>query len=434
MNRREFNICLIGAFGSAAYAMQRFPTALRINAARLMEHLTGLARFGKTPDGGVSRVAYSEADCLGREYVLGLMREAGLATGIDAAGNITGMRPGGDPRLAPIVIGSHIDTVPNGGNYDGTVGVLGAIEAAHTIAESQRSLRHPLEILVYQNEEGGQFGSRLLIGSVREGELDLVSQSGKTIREGIRFIGGNPENLGSVVRKTGDIAACLELHIEQGGFLEEKKIQIGIVEGIVGIRRWEVSIEGTANHAGTTPMNMRRDALLAGARLVDAVNRTVTAEPGRQVGTVGRLQALPGAPNVIPGSVTLTIELRDLEWDKLEDLHTKIAAEAKAIERTTGTQIAFRQIYANPPAPTDPLMREAMQRVAGILDYSTALMPSGAGHDSQGMARIAPIGMIFIPSMGGISHSPREYSHPEDIERGANMLLGTVRWLDSAAP
>lgn len=400
-----------------------------------MKHIHALAEFGKNPQGGVSRVAYSDADKQAREYVLGLMRDAKLHVSIDAAGNLIGRNPGGSrARLEPILIGSHIDTVPEGGNYDGVVGSMGAIEVAQTLAENGIVLRHPLEVVIFQNEEGGLIGSRAMDGELTERELDLVSRSGKTIRDGIKFIGGDPSKLAGVARKKGDIAAYLELHIEQGAILDTEKVNIGVVEGIVGINWWDVTIEGFANHAGTTAMNNRQDALLAAAKFIEAVNRIVTSVPGRQVGTVGRINALPGAPNVIPGKVVLSLELRDLDAAKINLLYERIHAEAQRIATASRTKFDFKEINVNIPAPTDARIRSTITSAAGELGLSTKLMPSGAGHDAQDMARLGPVGMIFVPSVGGISHSPRELSHPHDITNGANVLLHTLLKLDRDRP
>ena len=436
MNRREFNYALLGTAG--ALALYRSGLAaqpkLRVNGARLNEHLKALSEFGKNPQGGVSRVAYSEADRQGREYVMSLMRAAKLDVSVDAAGNIIGRRPAAnnDDSLRPILFGSHIDSVPEGGNYDGDVGSLAAIEVAQTLFENNVMTRHPLEVVIFQNEEGGLIGSRAMDGELGEKELDLVSRSGKTIREGIKFIGGDPAKLTTVKRSKGSIKAYLELHIEQGGTLEAEKINIGIVEGIVGINWWDVTIEGFANHAGTTAMNNRQDALLAGAKFIEAVNRVVTSVPGRQVGTVGRIQALPGAPNVIPGKVVLSLELRDLDARKIDMLFQKIRSEAEQIAQSNKVTFDFKQINVNIPAPTDTRIRAIIDSSAKELGLSTKVLPSGAGHDAQDMARLAPVGMIFIPSIGGISHSPREFSTPKDIENGANVLLGAVLKVDGA--
>src|SRR6185436_15461086 len=303
---------------------------------------------------------------------------------------------------------------------------------AHTLAEKNVRLRHPLEVIIFQNEEGGTIGSQLISGELPEKQLDLPANSGKTIREGIRILGGDPTRLTEARRKRGDIAAYLELHIEQGGTLDAEKINIGVVEGIVGINWWDVTIEGFANHAGTTAMNNRQDALLAAAKFIEAVNRIVTSVPGRQVGTVGRINALPGAPNVIPGKVVLSLELRDLDAAKINMVFEKIQAEAQKIASDSKTKFDFKEINVNIPAPTDPQIRSSISDAARELGLTTKLMPSGAGHDAQDMARLGPVGMIFVPSVGGISHSPREFSRPEDIANGANVLLHTLLKLDKA--
>lgn len=430
--RREFNCALLLSLCSLSFRSSNSQTQLRVNGDRIMKHIHALAEFGKNPQGGVSRVAYSDADKQGREYLLGLMREAKLDVFVDAAGNLIGRRAGSASGLKPLLIGSHVDSVPEGGNYDGVVGSMGAIEVAHTLSDNNVTMRHPLEVVIFQNEEGGLIGSRAMDGELTERELDLVSRSGKTIRDGIRFIGGDPAKLASVRRQKGDIAAYLELHIEQGAILDTEKVKIGVVEGIVGINWWDVTIEGFANHAGTTAMNNRQDALLAAAKFIEAVNRIVTSVPGRQVGTVGRINALPGAPNVIPGKVVLSLELRDLDAAKINMLYEQIHAEAQRIAAASRTKFDFKEINVNIPAPTDARIRSLITGAARELGLSTKLMPSGAGHDAQDMAQLGPVGMIFVPSVGGISHSPREFSHPHDITNGANVLLHTLLKLDQS--
>jgi N-carbamoyl-L-amino-acid hydrolase len=439
MNRREFHHSLLGTIGAAVMppVPRMFDTGPQprgepqVDATRLMEQLLRrLAEFGKNPEGGVSRVAYGDADRQGREYVTGLMREAQLDVTVDAAGNLLGRRAGSDARLPALAFGSHIDSVPKGGNYDGPVGSLGAIEVARTLAERKVVTRHPLLVTIWSNEEGGLYGSRAVTTGLAAGELDNTSSSGKTIREGLRFIGGDPEKLAGARFRKGDVAAYVELHIEQGGTLERERRAIGIVEGIVGIKQWEVVFEGFANHAGTTPMDRRQDALLSAAKYVQMVNRLVRAEPGRQVGTVGRIQAFPGAPNVIPGRVEATLELRDLDDAKVDRLAAAVMAEARKIAEADGTQVSFRLLHENIAAPTDERVRRPIAEAAKGRGLSTMTLPSGAGHDAQAMAQIAPVGMIFIPSVGGISHSPKEFSTPEDIANGANVLLGTILRLD----
>lgn len=439
MNRRQFAATLAASLavprldrGSLGSAFSTGHSAApRVNGDRLNRHLAELSKFGANPQGGVTRLAYSDADRQAREYVLGLMRDAKLTPTIDAAGNIIASRPGRDPSRKPILFGSHIDSVPEGGNYDGDVGSLGAIEVAQTLGEQGNVTRHPLQVVVWQNEEGGLYGSRAVSGQLTAEELKNVSRSGKTIADGITFLGGNIEQLATARRAKGSIAGYFELHIEQGGTLERDHVDIGIVEGIVGIKQWEVTVTGFANHAGTTPMDQRHDALLAASRFVEAVNRIVTGVPGRQVGTVGRMQAFPGAPNVIPGQVVCTLELRDLDDAKIDSLYASISAEA-TIGAQNGTSFAFHMLHENVSAPSDPRMRALIAEAARELNLTSRVMPSGAGHDAQAMATIGPMGMIFIPSIGGISHAPKEYSRPGDIVNGANVLLSALLRLDEA--
>jgi N-carbamoyl-L-amino-acid hydrolase len=404
---------------------------LRIDGDRLVERLDRLAGFGGTPEGGVNRVAFSDEDIRSRVYLKQLMKEAGLKVRIDPAGNMIGRREGLDPSLPALVCGSHTDTVPHGGKYDGALGVMAAIEVAQVLEDNRIRTRHPLEILIFTNEEGGLIGSRALAGEISEDALEIVSHSGKTIRQGILALGGDPESLDRAKRSKGDIEAFVEIHVEQGGVLQRQGINIGIVEGIVGINWWDVVIEGAANHAGTTPMNMRQDAMLAAAHFVIAVNTVVRAEPGRQVGTVGRIRAEPGAPNVIPGRVVLSLELRDLSADKIRMMFERIREEALRIAEQTETRISFSPIDATAiPAPTHPRIRDFLESSAGELGLTSLRMPSGAGHDAQEMARLAPIGMIFVPSVGGISHSPKEHTRAQDLINGANVLLRTLLKID----
>jgi N-carbamoyl-L-amino-acid hydrolase len=270
-----------------------------------------------------------------------------------------------------------------------------------------------------------------MIGKLKEGTLQVVSHSGMTIRDGIRHVGGNPDRLDLAVRKPGELAAFIELHIEQGAILYEENIDIGVVEGIVGIRWWDVTVEGMANHAGTTPMNRRKDALVTAAELALAINRIANEVEGRQVATVGRIEAFPGAPNVIPGKVSMSLEIRDLDAAKMQRVYELIEAEAKRIAAVRSTRILFAEIdVAAPPAPTDNRIRDIIAAAADELGLSYQRMPSGAGHDAQDIALIAPTGMIFVPSVDGISHSPQEFTSAEDMANGASVLLQTVMTID----
>jgi N-carbamoyl-L-amino-acid hydrolase len=413
-----------------SFALTAQVHALSIDSARLNGTLQKLAEFGKNPKGGVSRVAYSEADKKGRDYVLGLMKQAGLAASVDFAGNLVGMRSGTNPDLKPIIVASHIDTVPEGGNYDGIVGSLSAVEVAQTLQDHNGLLRHPLKVMIFQNEEGGHLGSRAVTSGLTPDDLALTSLSGKKIGEGIKAIGGEPDRLEQAKITKGDFAAYIELHIEQGGVLEAEKASIGVVEGIVGIRRWNVTVTGIANHAGTTPMRLRRDALVGAAEFISGIHKLILKTQGRQVGTVGKIEAEPGAPNVIPGKVRFTFEVRDLDSTKLEKLHQNALSLAHRIEKEIGATFDFKETYNTAPVLTDDFIKSQIEAAARARRFRRLNLPSGAGHDAQEFARLGPMGMIFIPSRNGVSHSPEEFSRPEEVAAGAQVLFDTVELVD----
>jgi N-carbamoyl-L-amino-acid hydrolase len=384
----------------------------------------------------VSRVAYSDADLAGRRYVMDLMRAAGLTPRIDAAGNIFARRPGTDASAPPILFGSHIDSVPSGGNFDGDLGSLSALAVIEALDRTGARTRHPLEMAVWSAEEGVAFsrglaGSRIVAGDIKPADLDQV-WNGMTRADAIRRIGGAPDRIQDAVRPKGAYHAYLELHIEQGGTLDRTAVPIGVVEGIVSIQRYSATITGFANHAGTTPMPERQDALVAASQLTLAVREIVTSRPGRQVGTVGHLEISPNAPNVIPGTAKLTIELRDLSPDTLVRLADEIRARAARIAAATRTSIDVASLGGNPPALASPDVQRAIERAAGTMGprLGTVRLPSGAGHDAQMMAQLCPMGMIFVPSVGGISHSPKELTRWDDCTNGANVLLGAVLEMD----
>ena len=401
-----------------------------VNGARLNATMQHMHTFGKNAEGGSDRVAYSSHNRVALEYLSGLMLESGLMPRFDVAGNLIGRRAGRIDGLAPIVAGSHIDTVPNGGHYDGIVGVMSAIEVARTLKQNGIDLDHPLEVVVWSNEEGGKTGSRSWAGTVQERELDLPSLGDRALGEGMAYIGGEPENLARNTRRPGDVAGYIELHVEQGAILDRQGIAIGVVEGIVGIKRWYITVRGFANHAGTTPMDQRQDALYATALMVTEIRRIITGEPGRQVGTVGRLDVSPGAPNVIPGEVLFSLEIRDLSMEKVTRLFTQIERSLGEIALTNDVEVSFDQYYESPETPTDVGIQNLVRESATALGLSSLDMPSGAGHDGQSMKGIAPLGMIFVPSKDGVSHAPTEFTSEEQIVNGANVLLRTIIGMD----
>ncbi len=438
LSRRAFLSTVgVAALAASARPSARSRRAPAIDAARLRRRLEHLSTFGRPPQGtfdsGVSRVAYSDADVAARAWLIDEMRGAGLRPRIDPAGNI--FAPWGPENgRPPILFGSHIDSVPSGGNFDGDLGSLAALEVIQACQSAGLTPRRPLEMVVWAHEESTAFGrgtaaSRIVAGDLKAGDLDQV-WNGVRRADGIRRIGGDPSRIEDAVRSKGAWHSYLELHIEQGGTLDRAKVPIGVVEGIVAIHRYDVEVVGFANHAGTTPMDERQDALQAASRLVLAVRELVSARQGRQVGTVGRLDVEPNSPNVVPGRVRLSVEFRDLSEATLVAMGEELRARAEAIARESRTTITATLATTNPPALADPGVQTAIGRSADAAGLNARRLPSGAGHDAQLIARLCPMGMIFVPSLDGISHSPRERTSWDDCGRGAAVLLGAVLDLD----
>ena len=405
-----------------------------VNAQRLQGNLEKLSEFGRNPEGGVTRLGYSQAEMDARTYVMGLMKDAGLEVRVDAAGNIFGRRPGTAP-LPTLLFGSHIDSVPHGGNFDGTVGSLGAIEVIRALNDGHVTTRHPLEVVVWTNEEGPHFGISALGSGVAAGVLgpeilDRKDEEGLTLADWLRRYGQDPAHLTGARIPRGTLAAILELHIEQGPRLYETKVQIGVVQGIVGLKRWKCIATGFANHAGTTPMNRRRDALSAAAKDLLAVRDVVRAEPGRQVGTVGYVKAEPGAPNVIPGRAEFPVELRDLDAGTIERMWEHIQQRFAQTDKEEGVETRCAVINDIAPALSDPSVQSVIREAARSAGLSTADMPSGAVHDAGEISRLTPMGMIFVPSRDGISHAPQEFSTWDDIANGTEVLYRSILKLD----
>ncbi len=413
-----------------------------VNQERLRGTLEKLSELGRPAgagfEGGVTRLGFSEEDLAAREYVIGLMRDAGLEVRVDPAGNIFGRRAGTDNSLPAILFGSHIDSVPRGGNFDGDVGSMGAIEVIRALNEHGARTRHPLEVVIWTNEEGhhfgkGLFGSSAAAGLLPPDVLERRDDKGMTVADWLRRYGQDPARFAEAKLKPGSVAAYLELHIEQGAVLDEKKIPIGVVQGIVGIHWWTCTATGFANHAGTTPMNRRQDALAAASRAVLAVREEVRADPapaGRQVGTVGYMKVEPGARNIIPGRVEFPMELRDLDAAKVLRIWARIEKRFAQIAQEENVKLECVPLQADEPALTDTAIQQAIREAATAAGLPFLDMPSGAGHDAQQMASLAPIGMIFVPSRNGISHSPLEFSEWQHIAGGAEVLYRTILLLD----
>ena len=440
ISRRSFlSMASASALAIPTKAWSRQTSRPAIDAARLRNRLERLSTHGRPPGGtfadGVTRVAYSVADLTARAWMIDEIKSADIVPRIDAAGNIFA-RYGGQPNQPAILFGSHIDSVPSGGNFDGDLGTFSALEVIQAVQAAKVQTRHPIEMVLWAHEESTAFGigtaaSRIVAGDLQAGDMDRT-WNGMKRADAIRRIAGNPDQIETAVRGKGAWHSYVELHIEQGGTLDKAKIPIGIVEGIVGIHRYDVVIEGFANHAGTTPMGERKDAMVAAAQLTLAVREIAARRQGRQVGTVGRIEVEPNSPNVIPGRVTLSVEFRDLSEQVLRELGDAVKARSTEIAKDTGTTITFTLASTNVGALASSGVQQAITRAADAARVPSLMrLPSGAGHDAQQIARLCPMGMIFVPSVGGISHSPRELTTWDDCARGANVLLGTVLELDA---
>jgi len=398
-----------------------------LDGEQLLHDLERLAQFGAEPGPGLNRVAFSPADQAARDWVDEQMQKAGMTVRRDTAGNSSGSYPGTGPDLAPIALGSHTDTVPQGGRYDGALGVLAALACVRALHEAGMRTRHPIEVINFAAEEatmsGATLGSLAMAGQLDPAVVDYSAWDGLSVGEHLRAAGLNPAVLTQASRAAGDLAAYLELHIEQGGSLEAAGSPIGIVKGIVGIRRYDVRFEGMANHAGTTPMGQRQDALVAAAPFIGAVRDLAVARG--IVGTVGTLRVQPGAPNVIPGRVELQVEIRGLKEQALDEAE---AALRRLADRTGGT---LSPRSSKGAVDSDPRLLEALVAACETLAVPYRLMASGAGHDAMCIAAIAPMAMLFVPSRAGISHAPDEYTRPEDCLTGARVLLAALLELDA---
>ncbi len=388
----------------------------KINAIRLNQALDDLGRIGHAEQ-GMQRVAISAYDMEGRAHTMDLMRRVGLAVRIDPAGNIIGRKEGSAPGLTPIALGSHIDTVPNGGKYDGALGVTGAIECVQTLQDQGITTRHPLEVLVFTNEEGTGFphwlfGSRAMAGTLSPEDLTAVDQEGIGLDTRLQAIGGDLSLIQQAARSPGELSAYIELHIEQGPALDRSGTPIGVVTGITGRAAFEVEVRGAVNHAGTTPMGLRHDALLSASRLFLTVERIASELEVCRVGTVGRVSVSPNATNVVPGTVSFSVEFRDVDINALTAAEAEFRRITVEVEESDGVSVNILALPPTTPAPIKPEMQDLVAKAAAGLGLATGRLPSGAGHDAQAMAAITKVAMVFVPSIDGISHSPLEFSTP----------------------
>lgn len=406
-------------------------TIPQANGERLNRKLAELAQIGQLPNGGVSRLAFTDEDLMARQVIRTWMIEAGMVVRIDAAGNIIGRYPGTDKNAAAIATGSHIDTVPVAGWYDGCLGVLAGIEVVQTLKENNLQTIHPIEVIVFTDEECTVLGCKAMAGEIVPDPNYYRRNDGTSIESCLKKVGGNWSAIATAKRSAEDVIAFVELHVEQGGVLEHDQTEIGVVTGVVGQHRFKVTILGRPNHAGTTPMNMRQDALVAAAQVVLAVNNVGVNTPGEQVATVGYLDVSPNAVNTVAAKVELKIDLRDLSQPHLNKLIAQMQDRFAEIAIATNTQIEMHETLHVVPTPSAPAIMDTIQHVCEELDYSYSYLPSRAGHDAQEIGRFTDMGMIFVPSKAGISHSEDEYTSPEQCHQGVNALLQTLLKLDA---
>lgn len=401
---------------------------LRISLPRLRRDVDTLARFGATPEGGVTRPAWSPAHEEARAWLLAQMKEAGLETRVDPAGNTFGTLGDGSPG---VLTGSHIDSVPDGGKLDGVLGVLASLECARTIREAGLRLPRQLTVVAWSDEEGryhSLFGSKAFTGTLEAAKIpEMCASDSDRLVDAMARAGFSVLDAPKAAAGPGNVAAYVELHIEQGPHLEAKRIPIGVVEGIVGIRRNRVIFQGEPDHAGTTPMARRKDAFLAAAEYaIKARDLIVKRGSVRSVTNFGVVEVKPGVTNIVPSRATLVHELRELDPKILDRLDRECAALARRIAERRGIKVKVDRISRNEPARLHPEIQRTIEAAAGRLKLRTFRMQSGAGHDAQNLATITKAGMIFIPSRGGKSHRPDEWSDWRAIERGANVLLHTL--------
>jgi N-carbamoyl-L-amino-acid hydrolase len=408
---------------------------LTVNSDRLSESINRLAKIGKQPSGSICRLAFTPEDLQARYLVQQWMIEAGMTVRTDAAGNLIGTYAGTVENAPALATGSHIDTVPSGGRFDGVLGVLAGIEVVRTLRENNLRLNHPIEVIVFTDEESTMIGCQAIAGTVLlQSPERYQPKVGESIQTSLEMVGGNWDELLTAKRSRADMAAFVELHVEQGAVLERTGKEIGVVQGVVGMRRKAITITGLANHAGTTPMDMRQDALVAAAQIVLAVRNIARRMPSSPVATVGYLNVLPNAVNIVPGKVELSVDMRDLSNECLEEMLEQLRQDVQAIATETNTKIDIAALLCVEPTLAAPQVQTTIESICQQLGLSYCHLPSRAGHDALEIGRITDMGMIFVPSQAGVSHSEAEYTSPQQCTQGANVLLQTLVELDKVYP
>jgi N-carbamoyl-L-amino-acid hydrolase len=416
--------------------MDRTLKEIAINKERLIRDFNAVSRIGIGEHGSVTRLVFSVKELRARQLLIHLMQQAGLEIQIDRIGNIFGRHNGGNTKIPAVLAGSHLDSVVQGGKFDGAMGVIGALEAVRTLKEQAVSLPCPVEVVCFVGEESSRFGfstlgSSLVAGEVKGEDLgNAVDAEGTRLEDILSSMGIYRDNLASLRRDPATIKAYLELHIEQGPILEAKNKKIGVVTSIAAPTRFKVVFTGQADHSGTTPMEMRKDALVAAASLItyveEACSRFSQMEQGRVVGTVGAMKIEPGVINAIPGKVELSVDIRSITAEAKERVAGMVMERTREIAARKGIMVDILPIRSEFPVALDKHLIRLLQRSCEEKSIPYEVMPSGAGHDAMQMAKITRAGMIFVPSKRGISHSPMEWTDPEDICLGTQLLLETI--------
>ncbi len=405
---------------------------------RIKKDIEAMAEFTATPGMGMTRFSFSEEDKKTREYIRERMKEAGLEIFEDGAGSLFGRRPGRRPDAPAIMLGSHFDSVKNGGNYDGPAGVVMGLEIARVLHENEVETEFPLEFAALVEEEGARFGgglygSRAMTGRVSRKELDTFrDRDGISLGEAMKSAGFDPDRIQEAVRPEGSLKAFIEMHIEQGPILESEGTDLGLVRTIVGITQQEVEIVGRPDHAGTTPMDMRKNALVAASKAVLYLDEAARAAGAGTVGTVGRMEVFPGGANIVPGRVFFTVDIRSAEKEKLEALLAAFGKFLKKLEQEEGVQITLTEKIKVAPVKMSEEILALFSAEADKRGYTSKMMQSGAGHDAMIMASAAETGLVFVPSRGGRSHCPEEWTDCGQIKKGVDVILGALLTLAGA--
>ncbi|OQP15452.1 Zn-dependent hydrolase [Geobacillus zalihae] len=401
-----------------------------IQGERLWQRLMELGEVGKKPSGGVTRLSFTAEERRAKDLVASYMREAGLFVYEDAAGNLIGRKEGANPDAPVVLVGSHLDSVYNGGCFDGPLGVLAGVEVVQAMNEHGVVTHHPIEVVAFTDEEGARFrfgmiGSRAMAGTLPPEALECRDAEGISLAEAMKQAGLDPDRLPQAARKPGTVKAYVELHIEQGRVLEEAGLPVGIVTGIAGLIWVKFTIEGKAEHAGATPMSLRRDPMAAAAQIITVIEEEAR-RTGTTVGTVGQLHVYPGGINVIPERVEFVLDLRDLKAEVRDQVWNAIAARAETIAKERNVRLTTERLQEMAPVLCSDEVKRAAEAACQKLGYPPFWLPSGAAHDGVQLAPICPIGMIFVRSQDGVSHSPAEWSTKEDCAAGAEVLYHTV--------